>query len=96
MNTLAEIKSKLVKHRPVLFRKYAIKNLAIFGSYARNQQKEDSDLDIMVEFKENIGIKIIDLAEEIEDLVGFNIDLVSRNAIKERYLKHIEQDLIDV
>ena len=50
----------------------------------------------MVEFKDKIGIRFIDLAEEIENLVGFKVDLVSRNGIKERYFKVIKPELIYV
>ena len=70
--------------------------MAIFGSYARNEQVAKSDVDIMVEFNDKIGIRFIDLAEEIEDLIGAKVDLVSKNGIKERYYKTIESDLIYV
>ena len=96
MKTLKEIESILNIHKKQLFSKYPIKSIAIFGSYARNEQKDDSDLDIMVEFKDKIGIRFIDLAEEIENLVGFKVDLVSRNGIKERYFKVIKPELIYV
>lgn len=70
--------------------------MAIFGSYSRSEQNENSDLDIVVEFTDKIGIRFIDLAEEIEDLIGFKVDLVSKNGIKEKYLKAINSDLIYV
>ncbi|NPA62629.1 MAG: nucleotidyltransferase, partial [Methanococci archaeon] len=43
--------------------KYKVKSIAIFGSYARGEQKETSDIDIMVEFYEPIGLKIVDLRD---------------------------------
>ena len=70
--------------------------MAIFGSYARNEQVAKSDVDIMVEFNDKIGIRFIDLAEEIENLIGAKVDLVSKNGIKERHYKAIESDLIYV
>ncbi len=70
--------------------------MAIFVSYSRREQNDNSDLDIIVEFKDKIGIRFIDLADEIEDLVGFKVDLVSKNGIKEKYLKAIDSDLIYV
>ncbi|HUI33767.1 MAG TPA: nucleotidyltransferase domain-containing protein [Dysgonamonadaceae bacterium] len=78
------------------FRDYPLKSMAIFGSYSRREQNDNSDLDIIVEFKDKIGIRFIDLADEIEDLVGFKVDLVSKNGIKEKYLKAIDSDLIYV
>jgi len=79
-----------------LTKKYPIKSLAIFGSYARGEQTPSSDLDILVEFNDKIGIRFIDLAEEIESKIGLRIDLVSRNGVKERYLKEISKNLISV
>jgi predicted nucleotidyltransferase len=70
--------------------------LAIFGSHARNEQAEDSDLDILVEFDEKIGLQFIDLADELELLLGRRIDLVSKGGIKEKYFQNIKQDLIYV
>ena len=68
--------------------------MAIFGSYAKKEQKDESDLDLMVEFNGKIGIRFIDLAEEIESLVGFKVDLVSRNGIKDKYYLAIQTDLV--
>lgn len=93
MKTLREIKLTLGMHKQRLFSDYPIKSLAIFGSYARKEQKEESDLDIVVEFNEKIGIRFIDLAEELENLIGFKVDLVSRRGIKEKYYQQIQSDL---
>lgn len=70
--------------------------MAIFGSFVRNEQTEDSDLDILVDFKDTIGIQFIDLAEDIESHLGIKIDLVSRNGVKDKYLQKIEENLIYV
>ena len=96
MKSLQDIKSTLESNKHHLFGKYPIKSMAIFGSFSRNDQNNDSDLDILVEFNGKIGIRFIDLAEEIESLVGFKIDLVSRNGIKEKYYQSINSDLIYV
>jgi predicted nucleotidyltransferase len=82
MKTLQEIKSTLISNKQQLFAKYPIKSMAIFGSCARNEQMDVSDIDIIVEFKDKIGIRFIDLAEEIESLIGFKVDLVSKKGIK--------------
>ncbi len=96
MNSLQEIKSVLGKHKHHLFAEYPIKSMAIFGSYARKEQTEESDLDLMVEFNGKIGMRFIDLADEIENLVGFKVDMVSRKGIKDNYYKSIQSDLIYV
>lgn len=70
--------------------------MAIFGSFSRKEQTDSSDLDILVEFYDKIGVRFIDLADELENLLGFKVDLVSKNGIKEKYLKSIDSDLIYV
>ncbi len=96
MKSLQDIKMTLVNHKQHLFNDYPIKSMAIFGSYSRKDQEEESDLDILVEFKDKIGIRFVDLAEELESLVGFKVDLISRNGIKDKYFQAINSDLIYV
>lgn len=93
MKTLRDIELTLGKHKQHLFSKYPIKSLAIFGSYARREQNEESDLDIIVEFNDKIGLRFVDLAEELEQLIGFKVDLVSRKGIKDKYFQKIQSDL---
>lgn len=73
--------------------KYGLCQLAIFGSYARSQQRENSDVDILVDFNKPIGLEFIDLAEELEQILSLKVDLVSKKGIKEIYFKSIEKDL---
>lgn len=77
-------------------RRYGLKRLALFGSYAREDQREDSDVDILVEIEPSIGLAFVELADRIEDVLGVSTDVVSRRAIKPRYWEIIEKDLIDV
>lgn len=70
--------------------------MAIFGSFARKEQDDKSDLDLIVEFNGKIGIRFIDLADEIENIIGFKVDLVSRKGIKGKYYQSILSDLIYV
>ena len=94
MKTLQEIKHTLGKHKKRLFNDYPIKSMAIFGSYSRREQNDSSDLDILVEFSDKIGIRFIDLADDLEKIIGFKVDLVSKKGIKEKYLEAINSDLI--
>ncbi len=96
MRTLQEIKNILSSHKQKLFHDYPIRTMAIFGSFSRNEQNDSSDIDILVEFSDKIGIRFIDLAEELENIVGTKVDLVSKKGIKDKYLKSIHSDLIYV
>ena len=70
--------------------------MALFGSYSRGDQSENSDIDILVELNGKIGSRFIDLAEELESALGKRVDLISKNGIKSRYYNSIEEDLIYV
>lgn len=93
MLNLQSVKDILLVNKQRLSDKYGLSNLAIFGSYARNQQTDESDLDILVEFNRPIGLEFIDLADELEQLLKVKIDLVSKKGIKDKYLKSIEKEL---
>jgi len=82
MNKLTDIKKSLSTHKKRLVKKYPIESIAIFGSYARDEQTEDSDLDVIVEFNGTIGSKFILLADELEEALGLKVDLVSKGGIK--------------
>ncbi len=93
MSNLQEIKDKIKSNKPALKAKYNVDKIGVFGSYSRNDQNENSDIDILVEFSEPIGLEFVALADELEKLLGQKVDLVSRKGIKEKYFKIIEKDL---
>jgi len=96
MKSLNDIKQDLSNHKRKLFADYHIQSMAIFGSYARMEETEQSDLDILVEFNDKIGIRFIDLAIELENIVEMKVDLVSRKGIKDKYFNVIKTDLLYV
>lgn len=96
MKSLNDLKTVLTQNKQKLFKEYPIKSIAIFGSYARKEQNKASDLDLIVEFKDSIGIRFIDLADDLENLIGIKVDLVSKNGIKNKYFEAIKSDLIYV
>ncbi len=58
--TKEEIKKILLGNREIL-RKYKVKSIALFGSYGRNEQREDSDIDLLIEFEESTGGKLFNI-----------------------------------
>jgi predicted nucleotidyltransferase len=96
MKTKAEILKILQTEKPELVRRYGLKRLALFGSYAREDQREDSDVDILVEIEPSIGLRFVELADRIENALGIRTDVVSHRAIKPRYWEVIKEELIDV
>lgn len=83
MKTIKEIKNLLSKHRKELEAKYKVKNIGVFGSFVRGEQKKKSDIDILVEFKETVDFfEFLDLEEHLERLIGIKVDLVTKRALK--------------
>jgi len=83
--------------KPSLAKKYGVKDLALFGSYSRHEAVPGkSDVDVMVDFSQPIGLAFVDLADELEELLRMKVDLVSRGGIKPRYFAVIEPDLINI
>ena len=93
MTSLSQIQATLSSHKAEFFDLFRVKNLAVFGSYARNEQRNDSDVDILVEFNSPVGIEFIDLGNYLERILDLRVDLVSRNGIKPKYYAQIEGDL---
>jgi len=83
MKTVQEIQLVLSKHKEVLMKRYKIKELGIFGSYVRGEQKRGSDIDILVEFDEIPDIyQFIDLEDDLRKLLKKKVDLVRKGAIR--------------
>ena len=96
MKTREEILAVLKAHKPELMKKYPIQSLALFGSYARNEATEESDIDVMVEFNGKIGIGFVRMALDLEDIFKKKVDLVSINSFDERYMKEVKPDFVYV
>lgn len=93
----SEILNILTGKKEELQQKYPISELALFGSYARGDNKEDSDIDILIDFYDSIdGFQYIRIAHELEDALNRKIDLVSRKGVKKQYLPYIEKNLVHV
>jgi predicted nucleotidyltransferase len=94
MIQLEHIRKCVKANEKKLTEDYKVKEIGIFGSYARGEQQEKSDLDILVDFKEVIGLfKFIALERYLSELLGVKVDLVMKSALKprigERILKEV-------
>ena len=82
--------------KPELMEKFHVSSIGLFGSVVRDDYSETSDIDIIVDFSQPIGIEFIDLADYLETKFDKNIDLVSKRGIKQKYLQAIESEIIYV
>ena len=93
MRSLEQIRSLLSTKKEELADRFRVSEIAVFGSYARNEQTRESDIDILVEFSSPVGVEFIDLGEYLERILDLRVDLVSRKGIKPKYFNQIESDL---
>ncbi|MEN6611353.1 MAG: nucleotidyltransferase family protein [Methanoregulaceae archaeon] len=74
----------LRKHEPVLKERFGIEKIGIFGSFARGEERPDSDVDVLVEFRagEKTFDNYMNCKFYLEDLFGRKVDLVTNEALK--------------
>lgn len=95
MKNLEEIKEILQAHKLELVAKYHIKEIGIFGSYVRGEQKRRSDVDILVEFEVVPGLlKFIELEEYLARLLGVPVDLVRKKSIRQELRSRILGEVV--
>lgn len=83
----------LKENYPVLTDEYGVSRIGIFGSVAKGTMTEDSDLDIVVEFKRPIGFKFIRLVEYLESLFGKRVDVITKNGIENIRVKEVARNI---
>ncbi len=93
MSYLSTIQEKLRQVKQQLAEKYHVNSIGLFGSIVRTDFKPESDIDIIVDFSQPIGIEFIDLADDLEKLLDREVDLVSKAGIRPQYYKAIESDI---
>lgn len=82
------------EHMPELRDTYKVSKIGVFGSFAREEDTESSDIDILVEFSQNVGLfHFIDLQNRLAEILKRKIDLATPNAlhpvIKEQILREV-------
>ena len=93
----ATVLKLLTEHSDELRSRFGARHLALFGSAARDELREDSDIDVLVAFEGAPTFDgYFDLKSFLERLLGRRVDLVTESGLKPRARRHVEQDLIRV
>ena len=74
---IKKIKSKIVK----VLQKHGVTRAGVFGSYARGEEKKNSDIDILIEPPKGIGLEFIGIKLDLEDELGRRVDLITYKGI---------------
>ena len=84
-------------HLPELRERYGVETLGIFGSYVRGEEREASDLDLLVEASRGMGLfEFMTLEKYLSELLGIKLDLVMKRALRRRIGKRILEEVIAV
>ncbi len=93
MLTKKEIITILKNELPYLRAIFGVRRIGLFGSSAKGIQREDSDVDLVVEFEKPIGLKFIELSEHIENILGRKVDILTPAGIKSIRIKKVAEDI---
>lgn len=95
--TRAEVLERLRAHRPTLVDRFGVVELAVFGSFARDEATDASDVDILVSFLEPATSRTyFGVQFYIEDLLGLKVDLVTDKALRSELRPYVEREAVGV
>ena len=87
----------LRNHKKVLKERFGVTEISLYGSFARDEATEDSDIDVVVKFDGSPSARSYFGAQfYIEDLFGRSVDLARRHELRKEILPHVDRDLINV
>ncbi len=93
MLTKTEIIAILKNDLPYLKAIFGVKRIGLFGSSAKGTQREESDVDIIVEFEKPIGLKFIEMSDHIENVLGKKVDILTPAGIKSIRVKQVAEHI---
>ncbi len=99
MKDLTELKRLLRDQALYLEKEYGVRVIGVFGSYVRNEQKPESDLDILIELDRPPKISLIGLVEleqYLSEVLGVRVDIAIRKNLKKRTGERILREVIPV
>lgn len=97
MEPYKKIVDTIKKHKKELSEKYKVKEIGIFGSYVRGEEKKKSDVDVLVEFEEVPDLfKFIEIERYLERLLKKKVDLVEKTALKPQLKDIILNEVVNV
>jgi len=76
--------------------RYPLRRLFLYGSVARNEATGQSDVDLLADIEPSVGLRFVDLAEDLEKILGRPVDLVTERSLTQRYREAIKRECIDV
>ena len=95
MTSLDAVKRCLTDQKSLLKNKYHISKVGIFGSYVRGEQRNESDVDILIDYDEAPSlISLIEMENMLSDLLGMKVDIVTSKGLKPQIRQHILDEVV--
>lgn len=95
MKTLEDIKQTLAQSKALLQENYRITQIGIFGSYARGEQTEQSDVDVLIDYEQAPTLfKLVELRHYLSEVMGMKVDVVTKNGLKPRIRDRVLSEVI--
>ncbi len=92
---LLRFREVLGQQLPELRREYKVAELELFGSFVRQENHAESDLDVLVAFSETPSlIKLVELENHLTDLLGVKVDLVMRDSLKQHIGERVRREAV--
>ncbi len=92
-----QVLAALTARTPEIAARFGVKRLGLFGSVARDEMRDNSDVDVLVEFEGSATFRgYFDLKDYLEAMLGRSVDLVTEAGLKPRARRHVERDLVRV
>jgi uncharacterized protein len=97
MKTIEEVKQIIEDHKEIYKSQYHVKSLSVFGSYVKQEQKESSDLDVLVEFDKQVSLlKLVALENYLTDILAIKVDLIPKHNLREELKESILNEAISI
>lgn len=94
---IAHLARRLRSLLPDLRARHHLDTVALFGSYARNEQRPDSDLDVLVTFSRTPSMfELMHAQDDISDALGMPVDLVMRTGLQSRLARYVLREAIQL
>jgi len=97
--SVEEVKKKLGDQRPYLSERYGIVEIGVFGSYVRDEQHAESDLDILADLGEPPQIDLLDLVileRYLSNVLGIKVDIAEKSNLRKRIGQRILNEVVPV
>lgn len=97
MREIEKIIEKLSQLKPEIEKRYKISEIGVFGSYVRDEQTENSDVDVLVSFLDDASMSLLKFCafeNWLSDILGKKVDLVMKNSLKPCIGKQILSEVV--